>query len=334
MNAQDQISYDVGWDLARYGRDLPDNADSFMTDGFRSWAHENKRRAQRPDVFEKKWLQIRVRAQLRGKRVGSDVTPQMLQDIFPRNGLCPVTHERMTIGQLSLSDWSVERANNNRDYELGNIIIISARANKAKGSLTYWDLRSRECGEIRDDGLTPEQWGRLADLVEPMHANGDRLKPVERLSGESIALGTKISQVARLQCVLQNYARLYGAADYRGAPPVMRRHAEIVKRIYISIICQSKAQRRSFIRLLTEVCRRANAVEDGDRIWKTKRVSRMLDLFLKTLPADGREAVLAKRVTHAGVVVDLFLKTEGITAGKDELIEEMSGKTGAKVSHG
>lgn len=108
-----------------YRRAIPDNAPKVFCDGYRAFKHGGNRSTKNPDVFARKWLQIRLGAYLRRKYFDPLITPQYLSSIFPPTGLCPVTLVPMTTGEMAETDWSIERANNREGYVPGNIIVIS-----------------------------------------------------------------------------------------------------------------------------------------------------------------------------------------------------------------
>ena len=115
MEFSDQIAFDLGWDYAAFGRDVPEKANKFFCDGYRAFASRGNKTKQTPTRFVLKWLQIRFGALLRGKDFSPDVTPEYLEKITPASGKCPVTGEPLSVGEIAPTDWSVDRANNARD---------------------------------------------------------------------------------------------------------------------------------------------------------------------------------------------------------------------------
>ena len=66
-----------------------------------------------------------------------DLTFEFLCDIFPSNGLCPMTREPMVWG--AEDGWgnspSIDRMNNQEGYLRDNVWWISFRANRLKSSM-------------------------------------------------------------------------------------------------------------------------------------------------------------------------------------------------------
>jgi hypothetical protein len=110
-----------------------------------------------------------MNAWLRGKAFeGITVTPHFLKVIDVP--VCPITGETLTQGTGAPSDASVDRVNNDAGYAAGNLAVMSARANGAKSAYDWRDAaefaRQIEVGRLGQiDGLTAEQWARLASLM-------------------------------------------------------------------------------------------------------------------------------------------------------------------------
>ncbi len=118
---------------------------------------------QLPDRYVRKWLQLRLGAFDRDRFINDDVTPELLRQIDVEH--CPVTRTTLTHGELTCSDWSVDRLNNDGAYAANNLCVMSTRANRAKGALSYDDVFARSQCAASTDGLTPVEWLRLAALM-------------------------------------------------------------------------------------------------------------------------------------------------------------------------
>lgn len=147
--------------------------------GFDAAAHLHRsghgHRRPHADRFTRKWLQLRLNAWRRQRAVAADVTPQLLRELDVTR--CPVTREVLTHGALRDTDWSVDRLNNDAAYAASNLAVMSVRANRAKGALSFAQVMARaqtahpaHTAEA-SEGLTPAEWLRLAALMlGPCHA--------------------------------------------------------------------------------------------------------------------------------------------------------------------
>lgn len=132
---------------------------------------------QHADRFTAKWLQLRLNAWRRHRAVAPDVTPELLRELDVTH--CPVTRERLTHGTLQDTDASVDRLNNDAAYAASNLAMMSVRANRAKGALTFAQVLARSESATATDGLTPAEWLRLAALMlGPAHATCPHDAPV------------------------------------------------------------------------------------------------------------------------------------------------------------
>ena len=159
----------LGDDYASYGLKLPQPA---RNEGYR--ARESLRegyraglaRVGRPrtaDRFVRKWLQLRHHALSRGRAVSDEVTVDLLRHLDV--SVCPVTLATLTHGEQKSSDWSVDRLNNDGAYAKGNLAIMCTHANGAKGAKGLTEVRELSEGESAEEGLTPEEWARMAAMM-------------------------------------------------------------------------------------------------------------------------------------------------------------------------
>lgn len=158
-----EVGRRLGYDYYRSTRlQAHDAWPASVIEGFE---HARARRLPREsaDRYVRKWLQLRLGAQQRGRVVADDVTPQLLQRIDLER--CPVTREPLTRGERADSDWSLDRLNNDGAYARNNLAVMSTRANRAKGSRSYEQVLALSEGGQESDGLQPMQWLRLAALM-------------------------------------------------------------------------------------------------------------------------------------------------------------------------
>ena len=161
-----ELGFDLGWDLARYGRPFDrSQANVDVLAGYAAGRAHFEVPQHTASRYHAKWLQLRLSAIRRRRIVRADVTPEYLQLIDCET--CPVTLERLTHSTRTGTDWSVDRINNDGAYASGNLMVISTRANRAKRAKNYRQvarLAHATGGEIID-GLTPAEWARLACLM-------------------------------------------------------------------------------------------------------------------------------------------------------------------------
>ena len=280
MDATEQQAFELGWDCATFGVDVPDDANKLFCDGYRAFAGDSKRKASRPDKYVRKWLQIRYGASRRGKVFAPDVTPEYIEQIVPESGQCPVIGEPLTFGELAPTDWSIDRANNGRGYVRGNIIVISRYANEAKADKSLDEIYSLSARDYEVEGLKPGEWRNLATLIEPAFGEHEDTSPIQMLYGQPVALGMPVSPLASFQASM---SRMIIA----GTNLQFRDDASEVVGLIGGFVCSNKKQRRCYLRLMLEVKRRARHIAAYWEIWATKRVQRRLFDFVSSLDGEG-----------------------------------------------
>lgn len=168
----DRIGFEIGWDHAHHRLVPP--ADHLheghpVRQGWEAGQAVFGVRTLRATPHVRKWLQLRLNAWLRGKAFETlSVTPHLLRVIDVPT--CPITGETLTHGTGGPSDASVDRVNNDAGYAAGNLAVMSVRANRAKSLYDWRDAagfaRQIELGGLGQiDGLTAEQWARVASLM-------------------------------------------------------------------------------------------------------------------------------------------------------------------------
>lgn len=281
MDLLERQAFDLGWDFATFGLNVPEAASKSFCDGYRAFRHGKNKTLKQADKFIRKWLQIRFGALVRGKEFSLDVTPEYLKKITPQFGLCPVLGQAFTFGELKPTDWSVDRANNDRGYVRGNIIIMSVTANKAKSDKSLADMRALAAQDEAIDGLTPGQWHKFSALVAPAFgAAGEETNPIAVLSGQPIALGMPVSPIASFQVAVAR------AIIYAWNPE--RRSMALTFLFLIkNYIARNQRQRRAMERLITEALRRSRHLPSYAEIWATKRIQKRLLQLLDALGSAG-----------------------------------------------
>lgn len=179
-----KIAFDIGWDFAFEGLRLPRNAVGIkdMQDGFSAAKVKRAKPENDADRYTTKCLMLRFNAWVRGRTFNTSVDADFLRLIDVE--YCPVTDELLTHGTGQPTDWSVDRIANNGAYACANLIVMSTRANIAKGSYTYRDIikfayyLDEEIPTHIEGGfkpLTREEWARMSTVCSygPSRQNGD-----------------------------------------------------------------------------------------------------------------------------------------------------------------
>lgn len=153
----------LGYEMAVMGMQLGSGMPVEVSEGYAEGRYSKKWTKRAPTAFERKLMRLRVSAWRRGRYVDAAVTPAFLEAIAP--AYCPIKRIEMTSGTGSGTDMTVDRVFNGGAYAVGNIAFMSASANHAKGSLMPLEIvdiaRRGQCF----DGLSDEEWMRLACLV-------------------------------------------------------------------------------------------------------------------------------------------------------------------------
>jgi len=66
---------------------------------------------------------------------------------------------QLTRDTKTSTDWSADRINNNGAYAPGNIVVLSAKANRAKGNKTFDDIWTLASGPSPTDELSQAATG-------------------------------------------------------------------------------------------------------------------------------------------------------------------------------
>ena len=202
------IAADLGRDFARYGLRLPQVGPglSAMETVYRE-IQRLRRKPETSDSYIRKWLSLRYNALKRGRVVHEEVTADYIKRIdFP---WCPVTHIRLTKGTGGPSDWSVDRIDNGGAYAPGNLCIISTRANRVKGNLSFEEILANAEKAEPTDTLKPIEWLRMASMAYGNHAavHGDTLLiPTLTSSGVYFQAPSQLVQGLLMAVMLENPA--------------------------------------------------------------------------------------------------------------------------------
>ena len=106
----------------------------------RKWVKKKKRSS--PDVGTKRFFNFRcskLKARARKKQIPFDLTPQYLEEIWPKDGVCPALNIKMTKGANGLNHKaspSIDKIIAEQGYVKGNVQWISHIANMIKTNAT------------------------------------------------------------------------------------------------------------------------------------------------------------------------------------------------------
>lgn len=173
--------FEIGWDFAHHALTPPAEhmlPGSPLAQGWNAGRATFGVRTIAPTRYTRKWLQLRLNAWRRGRVFEElQVTPNYLRQIDVAR--CPITREALTQATCTPSDASIDRVRNDAGYAAGNLAVMSARANTAKGDADFDAALARmRDAEAADgdaaraapganpdrDGLSAAQWARVAVL--------------------------------------------------------------------------------------------------------------------------------------------------------------------------
>ena len=172
-------AFEIGWDFAHFALTPPGEhlqPGSALQKGFDAGRASFGTRTLAPTQHTRKWLQLRLNAWRRGRIFeGLQVTPNYLSQIDAAH--CPITREALTHATCTTSDASIDRVRNDAGYAAGNLVVMSTRANAAKGDADFDAALARmRFAEAATGGtpsplaaaepatLTAAQWARIAIL--------------------------------------------------------------------------------------------------------------------------------------------------------------------------
>jgi hypothetical protein len=113
--------------------------------------------------FERKCLSLRLSAIKRGMLLDPAVDVKFIENIT--QGFCPVTLVIFDTESKSASNPSVDRLVNEGTYAAGNIMMLSIRANRAKGEKSFEEIAEIATAGLFRDGLEGVEWMRLTTLM-------------------------------------------------------------------------------------------------------------------------------------------------------------------------
>jgi hypothetical protein len=170
--AHDRIGFQLGWDYAHHGLALPApyaGETSPLRAGSTAGRAAFGARTLEATLYVQRWLQLRLRAWLRGRSVETfQVTPNYLRQIDATH--CPITRAPLTEGD-GADAVSIDRVRDDAGYAAGNLVTMSRRANHAKAGHRFAGAWAIAHGATPDAaGLGPAEWQRIALLCSCVEA--------------------------------------------------------------------------------------------------------------------------------------------------------------------
>lgn len=156
-----ELGRDIGYEYARFGMKLPDEAPKVFMEGFKHGQYSAKHKNS--DTYERKALRLRYSAWRRNRYFDRSVDAEFLRAID--TDVCPILQIPMTRGTRQDTDASVDRIVNDAAYTRGNLMYMSVRANAAKGVKSFKDIVEIAATGETVQGLDEAAWGRLMYLA-------------------------------------------------------------------------------------------------------------------------------------------------------------------------
>lgn len=158
-----RIAFNIGEDYAFHGLGIPDKNNADLIRGHEVGKSRFRGKPAPVDRYVRKWLQMRVSAWWRNRKVMDDVTVDYLRDID--TPLCPVSGVTLTHGTGADTDWSIDRLCNDGAYARGNLAVISTRVNNLKGTRDIEEVVQLLDEPAQPGGLTRDEVLRLVHIL-------------------------------------------------------------------------------------------------------------------------------------------------------------------------
>jgi hypothetical protein len=170
--ADPRTGFELGWDHAHHGLVPPPeqwHEGNALRQGWQAGKTCFGARTLPVSRHVRRWLALRLHAWQRGRAFElGQVTPNYLRQIDTAH--CPVTRVPLSHGSGLDSDASVDRVRDDAAYAAGNLVLMSARANRAKGAFDWHDAlvlvqQAQASNSGSAHGLGAAEWTRLAVLM-------------------------------------------------------------------------------------------------------------------------------------------------------------------------
>jgi hypothetical protein len=315
LSAHEHIGFELGWDYAHYRVTPPApyaQEPSPLRDGLLAGQAAFGSRTLAATRHVRKWLQLRLHAWLRGRSVELvQVTPNHLQQIDVSH--CPITRAALSSATLEATDASIDRVRNDAGYAAGNLVVMSTKANHAKGahgSRDAWRfVQQIEAEQLPGlAGLSAEQWSRVAVLcsfVEPLPHEEACALPMLALPPNRLRLfnpAQALQAFVSRQLLTPGWSQRISRFEDLLPGKALRRE---FKSFFMALLPRVIEGGRS-----GETMHARWAIEDA---WRATLVQQRWTRFARQLSAAQCEALLA-RATARKLATALFVATSDATA--------------------
>jgi len=177
LTPHQHAGFELGWDYAHHDAAPPapyDAEPSPLRNGLLAGRAAFGTRTLPATRPVRQWLQLRLNAWLRGRSVELfQVTPRFLAQIDVSH--CPITRAALSNPAQDGSAASIDRVRNDAGYAAGNLVVMSRKANDAKGAHDWRGAlaavsRLQAEGLDAEGGLESAAWARLALLCSFVEA--------------------------------------------------------------------------------------------------------------------------------------------------------------------
>lgn len=157
--------FNIGQDFAYYRLNKPETFSSEVIDGY-FCKKDSEGSTRTANMFIKKWLNLRLHAYDRGLHFSEGLSIEKIKELYiASRGVCPITRISLTAATCEDSDWSIDRVINDYGYVSSNLIVMSKKANEAKGDLSLAAVKAIRDSKSNSRGLTHKEWCILFDLM-------------------------------------------------------------------------------------------------------------------------------------------------------------------------
>jgi len=157
------LGREIGYEFARIGLKLPEDSALALREGYAEGSQRRGGGTAMSTRWERKLLRLRASAWRRNRLVDPQVTPQYIEAI--QVGHCPITHGELTSGTGTETDATIDRVFNGGAYAVGNLAVMSMKANRAKANLMPLEIVDAAMSGCTAEGLSNLEWMRLAALT-------------------------------------------------------------------------------------------------------------------------------------------------------------------------
>jgi len=296
MIEKDNTGFELGFDMRRFGQRLSKNLPQSVVQGWQTADIKYVKYCESPDRATLRWLQLRRNAFQRSVYFDPAVTVDYLNLLGA--DFCPVTKRTMTTATGNDTDGSVDRVLNTHGYVVGNLVMMSVRANKAKGSLSLQAIQDIVETGKNQGMLRAVEWEVLKYIVTVAHEAFNNNRRVY-LHGEPHIAGLPYGLGADVQAAITSLAGL--KSSYK--------HANLLLDTFMNMLmsyCTRQSSKKHCRRLALELIkhRETNSDRLNWNFWAGKKQLRLFTLFWESLLENDKVSIsdYLKRLRSTGNV--------------------------------